>query len=150
MMNSCEEEKCKWKRADKTQCIYKAILNKNYCKLHKKFENMYTLEELPDLQRCSRCKKPVKNLPIKQTKCNNCLSQQKKNKIVLRKKRTENKKKCLWINQKGVQCPWNTSIKYCKRHSKYNGIFEPDDIPNLKNAVVVKIYSNLKIQKKHV
>ena len=91
------KEICKWNRADNTPCIFKAILNKNYCKLHKKFENIYTPEELSNLQRCSRCKKPVKNLPNNQKKCNNCLSKQKKDKIVLRKKRAENKKKCLWI-----------------------------------------------------
>jgi len=91
------KEICKWNRADNTPCIFKAILNKNYCKLHKKFENIYTPEELSNLQRCSRCKNPVKNLPNNQKKCNNCLSKQKKDKIVLRKKRAENKKKCLWI-----------------------------------------------------
>lgn len=129
-------EICKWIRADSTRCILKTILNKNYCKLHKKFENIYTPDDIFDLQRCSRCKKPVKNLQVNQKKCENCLSKQKKDKLVLRKKRTENKKKCSWINQKGNPCPWNTNLttNYCKRHSKYHGIFEPSDIPNLKKC----------------
>ena len=28
------KEICKWNRADNTPCIFKAILNKNYCKLY--------------------------------------------------------------------------------------------------------------------
>ena len=127
---------CKWIKANTNQCTLKAISNKNYCKLHKKFEELFLPEELSNLQRCSRCNKPVKNLKEGITKCKECLERQIKNKKKQANKRNKNKKKCSWINHKGEPCPWKTNINvnYCKRHSVYQGIFEPSDIPLLKKC----------------
>lgn len=46
------------------------------------------------------------------------------------------KKLCIWLNQKGGPCPWQSLPKmdYCKRHSIYQGIFTKEDIPHLKKC----------------
>lgn len=41
---------------------------------------------------------------------------------------------CIWLNQKREPCPWqrmSDNCDFCKRHSKYDGIYTKDDIPNL-------------------
>lgn len=45
--------------------------------------------------------------------------------------------KCNWLNQKGEPCPWNSlgeDLLYCKRHSKYEGVYTKDDIKKLKKC----------------
>ena len=120
---------CSWLQANHTQCKKKAIPEKNYCKLHKKFETVFAPDELQFLTRCARCNKPVKN----EAKCKTCVDAQKKQKVSIREKRNKNKKKCEWVNQKGNPCPWKTNISnlYCKRHSIYENLFTPSDIPSL-------------------
>lgn len=42
--------------------------------------------------------------------------------------------KCQWVNKKGGPCPWKALADdrmYCKRHSVYEGVFTPADIPQL-------------------
>lgn len=46
----------------------------------------------------------------------------------------QSKVMCIWLNQKKEPCPWqrmSENCDFCKRHSKYNGIYTKDDIPNL-------------------
>lgn len=50
---------------------------------------------------------------------------------------------CYWLNQKGEPCPWNSispDKNYCKRHSIYEGIFEPADIKSLTKCSGCKNY----------
>jgi len=46
---------------------------------------------------------------------------------------TDHNNKCKWLNQKGNSCPWKSlqNKKYCKRHSIYEDLYEPEDIPTL-------------------
>lgn len=46
------------------------------------------------------------------------------------------KKLCIWLNQKGGPCPWQSlpNMDYCKRHSIYQGVFTKEDIPHLKKC----------------
>ena len=40
--------------------------------------------------------------------------------------------KCGWVNKKKEPCPWKKySENYCKRHSCYENIYKPEDIPNI-------------------
>jgi hypothetical protein len=40
--------------------------------------------------------------------------------------------KCGWINKKRDACPWKKiGNYYCKRHSCYENIYKPEDIPNI-------------------
>lgn len=109
---------CKWIRNDNTQCVLNSIKDKNYCKLHKKFENLYKPEILNSLLRCKRCKKICEKLNDID-KCDRCMIIQ--NNFI--NKRKKNKIKCKWINQKSEPCPFNTldNNEYCKHHIKYNG-----------------------------
>lgn len=55
------------------------------------------------------------------------------------------KLKCKWVNQKGKPCPWSSlkDKKYCKRHSIYENIYEPEDIPLLQKCPTCKnLYKN--------
>jgi hypothetical protein len=46
------------------------------------------------------------------------------------------RKKCQWLNQKGNPCSWSSleNKLYCKRHSIHEGIYLPEDIPNLQRC----------------
>jgi len=102
--------------------------------LHRKFEDLFEPHELSTIKRCNRCDKPYKNNDsIK--KCDICIANLKEYSAKLLIKRTKNKKRCEWINQKGNPCSWKTNkpAYYCKRHSVYNH-FTPDDIPSLKKC----------------
>ena len=46
---------------------------------------------------------------------------------------TTHNNKCKWLNQQGNPCPWKSlqNKKYCKRHSIYEELYEPEDIPTL-------------------
>lgn len=107
---------CKWIRNDSTQCVLIALDNKNYCKLHKKFEDIYSPDVLHTLLRCKRCKKICDELNDKE-KCIKCSERQKRGSET----RTKDKVKCCWINQKSQPCPWNAldNETLCKRHMKY-------------------------------
>lgn len=109
-------ELCKWIRNDNTPCVLKRSEGKNYCNLHKKFENLYKPEILHTLKRCKRCKKICESLNEKD-KCNKCMDRQ--NKSV--QKRKQNKVKCKWINQNSEPCPFGaiTNKEFCKHHVKY-------------------------------
>lgn len=55
------------------------------------------------------------------------------------------KTKCKWINQKGGDCSWSSikDKKYCKRHSIYEDLYEPEDIPSLQKCPGCKnLYKN--------
>jgi len=42
--------------------------------------------------------------------------------------------KCEWVTKKGEPCPWKSVEQdkpYCSEHSKYEGIYTKEDIPNL-------------------
>ena len=125
-------ETCKWIQSNKKTCTLKAVSNKHYCKLHHKFEGLFEPSELNNIKRCNRCDKPYKNEDNSVKKCDKCISNLKEYSVKLAIKRNKNKKKCEWVNQKGVPCAWKTNKPdyYCKRHSVYN-MFTPDDIPNL-------------------
>lgn len=44
----------------------------------------------------------------------------------------KNNNKCGWINKKKEPCPWSkVSENYCKRHSCFENIYRPEDIPNI-------------------
>jgi hypothetical protein len=107
---------CKWIRNDNTRCVLKSLEGKNYCKLHKKFEELYKPEILHSLLRCKRCKKICGTLNDK-NKCEKCMNRQHK----MVQKRKENKVKCKWINQHSEPCPFNaiTNKNFCKHHIKY-------------------------------
>jgi hypothetical protein len=107
---------CKWIRNDNTQCVLIRLEGKNYCKLHKKFEELYSPEILHTLLRCKRCKKICEKLNDKD-KCEKCMDRQ--NRMI--KKRSENKIKCKWLNQRSEACPFNAieNKNFCKHHIKY-------------------------------
>lgn len=107
---------CKWIRNDGTQCVLNRVFDKNYCNLHKKFEDLYHPDILNTLKRCKRCKKISETLNEK-NKCLTCTNRQQR----MIEKRKENKKKCEWINQKGEPCPFKTmeNESFCKHHLKY-------------------------------
>jgi hypothetical protein len=130
---------CKWIQLNKKPCKLKAITDKNYCKLHHKFEDLYEPHELDTITRCNRCHKPYKNKDNSIKKCDNCIANLKEYSVKKLIKRNKNKKKCEWINQKGEPCSWKTNkpAYYCKRHSIYNN-FTPCDIPNLKKCTGCK------------
>lgn len=127
--------KCKWIKINNKPCCNNSISNKNYCKLHKKFEGVFFPNDLSKIKWCSRCKKPLL-LNYTNTKCDTCIKNQEKQKKDMQNKRNQNKKKCEWVNQNGKPCPWKTleSNLYCKRHSKYENLFKPDDIQYLKRC----------------
>jgi len=59
--------------------------------------------------------------------------------------------KCGWINKKKEPCPWKKiGNDYCKRHSCYEDIYKPEDVPNItfcsdcKNPIGMNII-NIKI-----
>lgn len=126
---------CKWIQSNKKLCKFKAINDKNYCKLHHKFEDLFEPHELDTIKRCNRCDKPYKNEDNSIKKCDRCITSTKEYSAKLLIKRNKKKKKCEWINQKGEPCSWKTNkpAYYCKRHSVYNN-FIPDDIPHLKKC----------------
>jgi len=138
-------ETCKWIQSNKKTCTLKAVANKHYCKLHHKFEGLFEPSELNNIKRCNRCDKPYKNEDNSVKKCDKCISNLKEYSVKLAIKRNKNKKKCEWVNQKGVPCAWKTNKPdyYCKRHSVYN-MFTPDDIPNLTKCSGCKIYLSAK------
>lgn len=109
---------CKWIRNDNTKCVLKNIEGKNYCNLHKKFEDIYSPDILHTLLRCKRCKQINKSLNDN-NKCEKCMNRQ--NKTI--QKRKEGKIKCKWNNQKSEPCPFNAIInkEFCKHHTKYEG-----------------------------
>ena len=111
---------CLWIKNDDTQCIFKAVKGKNYCKLHKKFEDVFKPEELSSLERCKKCKKFSRELN-KKNLCEKCQVLRNKNIIRLSEKRSKDKSKCKWTNQKDGPCPWkvDNGKRFCKRHSNY-------------------------------
>lgn len=139
---------CKWIQRNNKPCSLTAIPLKHYCKLHKQFESLYDPSILHLLQRCSRCKAFIHGSNEKDymednnnnkrgsIKCKACKLQLEKSRQ--KKKELSNKegKKCSWINQKGKPCPWKVkgNVLYCKRHSIYEGIYQPSDIPFLKKC----------------
>ncbi len=57
------------------------------------------------------------------------------------KNKPNNIRKCEWVNQKGGPCPWKslgTDKSYCEAHSKYEGVYTKDDIPNMKRCSCCK------------
>jgi hypothetical protein len=65
---------------------------------------------------------------------NSSSSKQSKTKI---NKSTKNVKKCEWVNQKDGPCPWKSlgsDKSYCEAHSKYEGKYTKNDIPNMKRC----------------
>ncbi len=42
---------CKWIQSNKKLCKFKAINDKNYCKLHHKFEDLFKPHELETIKR---------------------------------------------------------------------------------------------------
>ena len=76
--------------------------------------------------KCIRCTRPrIENLKI-------CVVCQQKNFERL----TKNKHQCKWITKTDGQCSIRTdkSLNYCKRHSEYEGIVNPDKITELKEC----------------
>ncbi len=60
---------------------------------------------------------------------------------VKKNRSTKNVSKCQWLNQKGDPCPWKSlgpDKSYCEAHSKYEGKYTKDDIPNMKRCSVCK------------
>lgn len=132
---------CKWICNDNTQCVLKSIQDKNYCKLHKKFEEIYSPDILHTLLRCKRCKKICDTLNDK-NKCEKCMNRQ--NKMIQNRKK--GKIKCKWVNQKSQPCPFNSTenSEYCKHHMKYsNKILE-----NMKKCSTCKnLFEQMKNEK---
>lgn len=55
------------------------------------------------------------------------------------------KTKCKWVNKRGGPCPWASlqDKNYCKRHSVYEGVYKPEDIPSLDKCPGCKnLYKN--------
>ena len=76
--------------------------------------------------KCIRCTRPrIENLKI-------CVVCQQKNLERL----TKNKHQCKWITKTDGQCSIRTdkTLNYCKRHSEYEGIVNPDKINELKEC----------------
>jgi hypothetical protein len=107
---------CKWIRNDNTKCTLQSITGKHYCKLHKKYENIYDPTILHTLLRCKRCKQICDSLNDKD-KCEKCMIRQ--NKMI--SKRKLGKTKCKWVNQKQEPCPFNSTYNsdFCNHHKKY-------------------------------
>jgi len=133
-----EKIKCKWINGDGKNCKFNSK-GKYYCGYHLKYEKLYKPEDIHNLKRCQRvlrknkiCGKPHNNL----NKCDGCLEKLERDKQLLIQKRNKLKKKCGWLNQKGEPCPWSVdkNVTYCSRHSIYEGVFTPEDIPLLKKC----------------
>jgi hypothetical protein len=116
-------ETCPWITRDNKVCNRKCKDDSLYCSLHKHHEGVFTRDDIKSIKYCSRCKALFKDdtQDPKKTQCESCII--KKGRHI----------KCGWINQKGKPCPWKAmeGMTYCKRHSHYEGVFTPEDIPTL-------------------
>lgn len=115
-MNSCP-----WVSQSGNQCQKIPSDGNIYCKVHKSYEGKFDPKNLSSVKFCTRCKSPFVPNMITNSQCEKCLVSKGRD------------KQCGWINQKGEPCPWKslTECLYCKRHSKYEGVYVPDDIPSL-------------------
>jgi hypothetical protein len=115
----CREKKtkikCGWKTHKNECCPWCALPNKKYCKRHSKYE-VYNLNEINNLKRCSSCK----NLFLKDSDyltCNNC-----------RDRKNNYEKiptlKCKGITAFGKPCNYEPleNDEYCKNHQTYKKI----------------------------
>lgn len=117
-------ETCPWINKKGEQCTKKSLSGKHYCTFHKKYEGIYDPSELASLKFCSRCSGVFTPDDTTTTQCQKCMFQKGRHRL------------CGWINQKGKPCPWKAlhDCTYCKRHSKYEGVFTPEDIKDLKKC----------------
>ena len=117
-------ETCPWINKKNEQCGKSVKTGKTYCSFHQKYEGIYDLSELSSLKFCTRCSRVFVPDETTKTQCQSCVIEKGRNHL------------CGWINQKGKPCPWK-ALKggtYCKRHSKYEGVFKPEDIKSLKKC----------------
>lgn len=119
------ENICKWITQDNKPCESSAILNKLYCGTHSKYEGIFLPKDIPNLNRCSRCKDLFKKDKFKT--CGKC--REKKPKVL-----------CKWITKDNLPCPFRSQKDklYCKIHSIYDNVFQPEDIPNLDKCSTCK------------
>lgn len=117
-------ETCHWINKKGEQCTKKSLSGKHYCTFHKKYEGIYDPSELSSLKFCSRCSGVFTPDETTTTQCQKCMFKKGRHRL------------CGWVNQKGKPCPWKAlhECTYCKRHSKYEGVFAPEDIKDLKKC----------------
>lgn len=132
--NYRETERCKWISYPDKPCKNNAVIDKHYCKLHKRYEDVFHPNELNDLVWCKKCKQRVRADDIdERSRCPKCVEKQKRD---IEKRKSKKSVPCCWLNQKGQQCSWKALVgkEFCKHHSVYEGIFAKKDIPYLKKC----------------
>lgn len=136
-MSNQDIERCKWILYPDKPCKNK-VGYKHYCKLHKRYEDIFHPSELSELLWCKKCKQRVRKEDIdERTRCPKCVAKQQRD-IENRKSKKPNP--CCWLNQKGQQCSWKAlpDKEFCKRHSIYEGVFTKDNIQYLKRCSTCK------------
>lgn len=119
-------------------CDKFAMVDKHYCALHKKFEEMYSPDELDTLVWCKKCKQRARPDALDTLRrCKKCIDKQKRD---MEKIKAKKQTPCCWLNQKQEPCSWKALPEedFCKRHMKYKDIFTKEDIPHLKQCSTCK------------
>lgn len=135
-MNKKEENQCHWILYPNKRCQRKAL--KNYCSIHKKYEDLFHPDELTYLVWCKKCKQRSRQEDIDYlNRCEKCVAKQRRD-IEARKLKRSNP--CCWLNQKGNPCSWSAlpNQEFCKRHSVYKDKFTKEDIKFLKQCSACK------------
>jgi hypothetical protein len=113
--------KCKWINQNSQPCPFNAIINKQFCNHHIKYEN----KKLNNMNKCSTCRNMFEVIQDEKI-CLKCKELSKKN----RDKNKEHKKYCIAIIQKtGKQCVYKQcdENEYCKKHQIYKKIKELEE-----------------------
>jgi hypothetical protein len=101
-----KKEPCSWRALSKDRL---------YCKRHSIYEDIYTKEDIIDLQFCSGCKNPFKNKDDDNYKvCEKCRKRCEK----VRKENKEEIIKCIGITKQGTPCPYQAkeNSNICDNH----------------------------------
>lgn len=114
-----EVHMCYMVNQKKEPCSWRALSNdKLYCKRHSIYENVYTKEDIVNLQFCSGCRNPFDPILNENNKdCKICEKCRKR----CEKVREENKKeiiKCIGFTKQGTPCPYQAkdNSDVCDNH----------------------------------
>lgn len=115
---SLSEHKCYWVNQKGEPCPWNSLsAEKNYCKRHSIYEDIFNKDDISSLSKCSGCKNMFKN-DADSKQCLTCRTRYEKNK----KPEVENiKKQCLGLTQNHSQCSFEPLINdnYCEKHQSY-------------------------------
>lgn len=115
---------CKWLNQKGEPCPWNSIASdKNYCKRHSIYEDIFIPSDIKSLLKCSGCKNYFK--PEKESKnktCIKCIERKKNIRIKENEEIKQNSlKKCVKCIENDCKSPYNAmdNDDYCKKHQSY-------------------------------